>query len=187
MARINNRLNVVIPVDFAQGSGWVHCVPVSRDVFEQYFDVFARALTDTYASGAQLMSARIAYLQLRRTAQRMGVWDTEGGVEKGLLPEIRRLTNIIIPGQPAMMMGKALRDGVINEEDVDELMGPVIFFTLAYWVNRKQDLPEILQVVGRVWGLQTTSLNCTEYADSLPTSTEEETSEPVETRSSVAY
>ena len=60
---------------------------------------------------------------------------------------------------------------LIDERDIGEIENAIVFFTLASSIYRRKDQPGWLDGAAQLWGAQTSSLNCTEYAKSLPTLT----------------
>jgi hypothetical protein len=181
MAKIDRHLNLVLPVETAVGDIWVHSTPVSRAVFERYFLVLGRAFAMTFQVGGGLFSGpRIAALSLREAAKGVGVWEGQDGVERGLMPEIHRLTNVVVPapqgGWQVMTLSDAQAGKVIDEDDFAEVEGAIVFFTLASLMQPKEALAATTVGMQSLWGAQTSSLNCTAFAASLPISTETDNS-----------
>jgi hypothetical protein len=175
--RINSNLNLVFPVDTASnGTVYVHATPLSREVFERYFLVISRTFTAIYAEGLQIMGGpRVAALMLKKVAEERGEWDGPDGVRDGLMAEIRRLMNVAVVGPEgwkSLPYHTARRDGTIDDDDAAEVEGIVCFFISASAMHLRSQLPSILSGVSSLWGAQTTSSNSTEYAASLPISTE---------------
>ena len=110
--RIDAKLNIVIEVETADGSVFVHSTPLSRDVFERYFLVIGQTFAELVGKGLSLLSGpRVAALLLKDVAQRGRVWDGPGGVANGLMAEVRRLSNVIMPG-PAGWRTVPLQDAI---------------------------------------------------------------------------
>lgn len=178
--RIDNKLNLVIPVDTAGGTVYVHATPISREVFEKYFLVISKAFAALYSEGLSVIAGpRVGALMLKRVAEDLGEWSGPGGVEQGLMAEIRRLTNVIHStpqGWVTVPYYTALTEGVIDGDDVGEVEGILCFFTVASSMHKRDQLPSILDGIKRLWGAESTLLNSTEYGRSLQTSIEEETS-----------
>lgn len=174
--RINKKLNLVFPVDTSAGEVYVHSIPISREVFERYYRVIARTMAAVYRDGMSIFTGpRIATLLLRDLATQDGNWDGVDGVQNGLLNEIKRLTNVTVAaasrGWETIPYADACARGIIDEDDSTEVEGILCFFTFASWIHRHEHLAGILASMGQLWGAQTTSSSCTEYAASLPTST----------------
>ncbi len=174
--RINTRLNLVIPVDTDAGTLFVHSVPISREVFEKYFLVISKAFAAIYQEGLNVVAGpRIAMLMLKRAAVERGEWDGPDGVQNGLVAEIRRLTNVAVPGEggwKSYPMQDAIDRSILDADDVSEVEGAVAFFTCASAMHKRDQLPAILGGMTSLWDARTTSLNFTDYLASLRTSTE---------------
>lgn len=179
--KIDKRLNLVLPIEDEDGPVlYVHSVPISREIFDRYCRVIARTFTLCYAIAAKA-GLRIASNVLRETAEDMDVWEdrVEGGevrrtgVKNGLVAEIRRLTNVVVMadgGWTPMPFDLAVKQGKLDDDTAAEVESLIVFFTVASWMHQKRELPTIYLTVFGLWGAQTTSLNCTEWARSLPTS-----------------
>src|SRR5215831_13634119 len=104
--RISRSLNLVVPVDTEAGTIYVHSTPISRDVFERYYLVLSKTFAQIYQEGlAAIAGPRVGFLLLRDVAQNTrgtngapNAWEGTDGVANGLINEIRRLTNVIMPG-----------------------------------------------------------------------------------------
>jgi hypothetical protein len=93
--------------------------------------------------------------------------------------EIRRLSNVVAlgpKGWAGVPLQVALDEGTIGEDERAEVENAIVFFTVASLVHRRADLPAILDGASKLWGAQTTLLNATEFAASLPTSTKDASS-----------
>lgn len=172
--KINRKLNLVLQVDSAKGRLHVHSVPISRAMFEQHFLVIARALTQIYNNGLGLLfGPRVAKLMLIREAEAMG--DNEiDRVNMGLLPEIDRLTNVLVPnerGWENLPYETAKKRGIIDEETQVEIENAIIYFTCASSIHLQSEVPTAVAGLRQFLGADTTLLNVTEYRNSLPTST----------------
>lgn len=175
--RINRNLNLVVPIERADGSQvFVHSTPISSDVFDAYFLPIAKTFSAIYSEGLGVISGpRIADKLLRKISTDMGIWEGPGGVQAGLVAEIRRLTNVFVPGKRGWEMvpfDDAKAAHTIEPDDAVEIEAALTFFTLVSAMHRKSDLPGILGGALRLWGSRTESLSCTEFMNSLPTLTE---------------
>ena len=173
--RIDKRLNLVIPVECADGSKvFVHSTPVSSDLFELYWEPVSKAFANIYSGGYSVVAGpRIAAKMLRKVSTEMGMWAGPRGVEQGLVAEIHRLTNVLAPGKRGWEMvpfdeAKTTR---LDSDETSEIEGALCFFTVASLTHRKADLPAVLAGAADLWGAQTTLLDWTEFMNSLPTST----------------
>lgn len=178
--RIDKKLNLVVPVDTDSGTVYVHSTPISREVFETYYRVLGRAFADIFRQRLEIVAGpRLAMLILRDVAREQGE-DVLENVEKGLIAEIHRLTNVAMPmkegGWNTVPFQDVLDQKLLSEDDVAEVEGVITFFTLASAMFRKKDLPTILNGMASLWGARVVSSTCSEYVASLPRSTEETTS-----------
>lgn len=171
--KINKKLNLVVPVETDTGFLYVHSMPITREVFEKYFLVISKAFTVIYNEGLTVTAGpRVAAMMLRTVAEKAGVWDGSDGVENGLMNEIRRLTNIIVPtaaGWSTIPFSEA--KDFLDPDDVSEVEGQIVFFILNSAMHKRSRVEAILTVAANFWGSLITSSNVTEYQASLPTST----------------
>lgn len=188
--RINNKLNLVVEVETSEGSIFVHSTPLSREVFERYFVVIGKTFSSVMSSGLSVISGpRVAAMMLRKVAQEEGVWDGRDGVENGLFAEIRRLSSVIFPsssGWQTLPLQAAVDRQVIDEDDLSEVENLITFFICVSAMVRKGEVSSILEKM-LLWGAQTSSLNVTEYQNSLPTLTATESSLQTAKPSSVPH
>lgn len=174
--RVSRSLHLVIPVTRADGTEiYVHSTPISADVFETHFLVLSKTFAAIYGEGlGAIAGPRVANKLLKKIAKDLGTWDGPGGVERSLMAEIRRLTNVLAPGQrgwETYPFDDAVTKGVLDREDGDEIEAAASFFTVASCMHRRADLKEILDGSMKLWGARTESLNCSEFMSSLQTST----------------
>lgn len=176
---LDRKLNLVVPVDRADGvKVWVHATPISRAVFETYFLTISKTFAAIYNQGLGAMAGpRIAGLMLKKVATEDGVWEGAGGVEGGLLAEIRRLATLVCPADSAggwqqIPFQEAVDRKLLDEGDVSEVENILVFFIVASAMHRRADLPDVLGIASSLWSAQTTSSNSTEFTGSLQTSTE---------------
>jgi hypothetical protein len=188
--KINKKLNLLVEVDTDDGTIFVHSTPLAREVFERYFLIIGKTFASIISEGLSFVSGpRVAAMMLRKIAQDAGVWDGRDGINNGLMAEIRRLSNVVIPsasGWVTMPFQDAIDKKEMDEEDIAEVEGLITFFICASAMSRKNEIAPILEKM-RLWGALTTLLNSTEYAASLPTSTTAGTSETSTTTSSVPH
>jgi hypothetical protein len=183
--RIDRKLNIVTELDHDGGTIYVHSTPIGRVVFETYYKVMAAARAEIFRLGLESITGpRVAHLMVRDAAKAMGMWEGPAGVEAGFFTEIRRLAFVIMPGQggwTSIPFDVACAQDMLSEDEFSEVMGRICFFTLTSALSPKRLLPMFLSQTNGLWKAQTTLLNSTEYANSLPTSTEtasSETSQP---------
>lgn len=187
--RLNERLNLVLKVDCKVGTVYVHSIPINAETFDLYYRPLAKVMADIGNDGLGMNAGpRVTFLLLRDAAKQLGVWEGEQGIERGLLPEIRRLTNVLmfqngVWGQ--VPFEKAITDGFFDQGDQREVENAIIFFTVLSHMGKKVEKPILLPGFASQSGMVTTSLNCTEYGASLPTSTETENTGVKATQSSI--
>jgi hypothetical protein len=187
--KINRALNLVIPIESEKGQIYVHSTPISREVFEQYFLVISKTFAAVFSQGlGAIAGPRIAYLMLKQTSEEMGVWVGPNGVANGLVNEIVRLSNVFMTGKKgwqSVPFQIAVDKEVLDEETISEILGELIFFTCVSMMNKKAQVKPIMDTVNGLWGSLTTSLDTTEYINSLKTLTEVENTGETEITSSL--
>jgi hypothetical protein len=173
--KINKQLNLVIPLERGDGAQiFVHSTPFKAEVWSLYAEVIAVTMNQLYTSGAGLFAPRIAHLKLREVAKALKKWDGPGGVEQGVVAEIHRLTNVLAPGPRGWDMvpyDEAVKSGVLDAEEADEVEGAITFFTLAWRTHAKKVRQEMTEGASVMWGAHSELLNCSEFLSSLPTLT----------------
>lgn len=183
--RISRSLNLVIPVDGTElGTVYVHSTPISREIWKQHWLVLAKTFSRIQQEGlGSVAGPKVAAEMLEEVARdtrgRNGsrnAWEGPDGVENSLLPEIRRLTNVVIPngdgGWVTAPYEDVLRKDTLPDEDKDEILNAIVFFISSSSLTSKSLREEILNGMALLWGAQIVSVNSTEFARSLPTSTE---------------
>jgi hypothetical protein len=172
--KISKTLHLVIPIETEAGELFAHSTPIMPETFKFYARVMATAFKEIYVDGPGLLGGpRIAAFILEEVAKRMGMWDGDTGVQVGLIGEINRRTNIMVPSPKGWMMvplEDAVRDGTIDSQDASEVENAICFFTLASSMHRRSELLPIMEQVSRIWGGRMESLTCSEFMNSLPTS-----------------
>jgi hypothetical protein len=178
--QIDEALFIVITVDRMDGTTvHVHAAPIGREVFQRYWLPLSKAFALIYGEGLHLAGPRIAAEALRKVSEDLRVWEGPMGVERGLLPEIRRLANVVAPGggnghAPGWQMipyDDAVRGGLIDQEDLDEIEGILVFFTLAWRLNLRRERRALIDGLVALWGASTSSASLSEFVAGLPTST----------------
>jgi hypothetical protein len=173
--RIDKALHLIIPVDRDDGAQiFVHSTPIGSDVFTTYYQVIGRVFNEIYTGGFGVLAGpRIAALLLRDVAKSTNAWEGPAGVERGLVAEIRRLTNVVAPGAHGWEMvpfEEAVNKGVLDKTEASEVEGAITFFTVASCMHRRADRA-ILEGAMKIWSARIESLTCSEFISSLPTST----------------
>lgn len=174
--RISKNLNLVIPVTRTDGAEiFVHSTPISADVFDTYFLPISKTFAAIYGQGLGMLAGpRVADKLLKKVSKELGEWEGPGGVEQGLMAEIRRSTTVMAPGKGGWEMltfDDAVKMQQIDKDDAAEIEGALVFFMVSSAMHRKQDLPQILGGAMKLWGARTDVSNSTDYLNSLRTLT----------------
>jgi hypothetical protein len=174
--KIERNLNFVIPVERDDGTTvYVHSMPISADVFEQYFLVISKTFARIYLEGlGQTAGPRVAAMLLKDVAMERGLWEGPAGVERGLMNEIRRLSNVVAPGPKGWTtfpFQEAIDQKFLDSSDIREVENALVFFTVASSMHRRQEVRAVLEGAGSLWGAQVESSSSTEFCASLQTST----------------
>jgi hypothetical protein len=173
--KMDEKLNLIIPVERDEGSFWVYTLPLSREVYEQHFLVMAKAFAQMNAAGVSMLQGpKIAGLMLKKVAIEMEVWEGAGGVQQGLVSEFVRLSTVVMPsdaGYQQLPLAKVFADKMLSEDETVEVMGALCFFMLASRGYPRKSLKAIFEDVEDLWGTRISSSTITELIASLPTST----------------
>lgn len=173
--KIDEQLNLVIPCDRDDGSTiYVHASPIGREVFQRFWLPLAKAYNQIMSERLFFTGPRVASLMLKQAAETSGAWEGPMGVETGLLPEIRRLANVVAPGAgrgwQMIPYTDAVRDEIIDEEDADQIEGLLVFFTLVWRLHRRADRQMVLSGAVAMWNASISSASLSAFVNSLPTS-----------------
>lgn len=181
--KIDRSLNLVFPIETPNGEIYVHSTPIAHETYRQYFDVIGETVAKIHAKGLNIVAGpNIAGLMLRKIAEDAGRWDDADGrvgVANGLMAEIRRRTNVVVSspqGWTTMPYEMALHREIFGAATQDAVEGGVVFFTLFASLHgfQRERLIAALVLSGMLsfWNGQIISLDSTEFARSLPISTE---------------
>lgn len=182
--KVDKRLNLVKEIEDDGKSVYVHSTPIGQEIFKRYTRIIARTCREAYAT-AGVLAPRVAANLLEEIAIETGQWEDRKniatgevvgpGVKNGLMAEIKRLTSVICwsgSGWEPLPFDVAVQQGKLDADTAAEVENLIVFFTLASWMNEKRDLPNIYENVFGAWKALATSSTSTEWARSLPTSTE---------------
>ena len=120
---------------------------------------------------------RVALKMLKKVSEERKIWEGPEGVQAGFVEEMRRLTNVVMKtpaGWNAVPMHTAVQQDLLTEDEVDHAENVVCFFTLASAMYRRRELASVLEGMNDLWGTRSVLSNSTEFAASLTTSTEGE-------------
>ena len=169
--KIDKALNLVIPVETDDGVLYVHAAPLSREAFERYFLLISKTFAAIYEEGLHSIAGpRVAALMMRQLAEASGMAED---VRNGLFNEIRRLANVALltaEGWQTLPLETALTRELISADDFAEIEGQLVFFICVCAMHRKNLARVMMQTAAQLWESQLSSLSCTEFASSLPTS-----------------
>ena len=191
--KLDSRLNLVIPIEQGNGVIYAHNMPVSAETFDQHYLTIAKTFSAIHSEGlGAIAGPRVAAKLLKNIAVRDETWEGPLGVEAGVMNEIRRLTNVVIPSGVAAVLDEktsendpdvwrapawstitlheALQKGMIDNADKEVVENALVFFTVVSSMHTKEALRGLLISVCGLWNAQTSSFNSTEFAASLPTS-----------------
>lgn len=182
--RIDKRLHLIVPIyednsDDSPIVAYVHSVPLAEAIVDRYFMVLGQTYNAIFSQGLGFVAGPgHAMRVLRHIAEERGVWhDKEGtaGVERGLVEEIRRLTNVAALDKDgkwnALPLQVALDQGVISAEDKSEVENAIAFFIATCATLNRAQREGVLRAAGEIWGAQISSLDFTAWLNSLRTST----------------
>lgn len=172
--KLNRRLNLVLEVERENGSTvHVHHTPIPEEVYNEHWQVIVDAVSSAYMRNWMPPAAvRVGAKLLLTSAEKFGVKER---IERDLLSNMWRMTNVILPTsegwRPTPLDVVTASGQGLEAEDIEEVKQYIAFFTCASWVHPRKELEPLLYQMLRGSGAQFTSLNSTEYATSLPTST----------------
>jgi len=177
--KINKVLNLVVPVEGDEGETIFHSAPLLFETFKKYHFVICSTFTKLLTAGMEVTGPKIAAMTLEEVARDMSKWEGPEGVENGLMNEISRLTNVLALGEngwETFPVETAIKRELIDVSDWEEAKQRIVFFMLICAMTKRDVRDDLLTIANGSWGTQITSLTSTEYANSLPTSTEIEIS-----------
>src|SRR3979409_127246 len=174
--RINERLNLVFPLYHGDEDlyAWVHSMPISREVFEAHYRLLAKTFTAIHAEGlGEIAGPKIAMLMLKDIAKDINPSDPIS-LTQPLLNEMRRLSNVLLKtdnGWEALPLQEALNGKHLDQDDLWEVEKILNFFTVVLHMYPRNLRQSFLDGACRMWAAQMSSLNYTEFLNSLPTLT----------------
>ncbi len=177
--KIDRRLYLVQNIETDAGVFYLHSAPISREVWESYFLVLSKTYAAILSEGLNILSGPpIARMLLQRIAEMSGVWDGPAGVKEGLISEIRRLTNVVMPmggGWQTLPYEEVVSRGLIDDDALADAEGAIVFFICVSAVLRapasRKKLDIMMDGLRRTWDVSSSSLDVMAFAASLPTST----------------
>lgn len=165
-----------------KGLVYIHSTSISRSVFEQFYlelgKVFSQCFDSINQAHLALSAPQLAYPALKSLAIQAGNWEGAGGVQFGLVNEIKRLTNVMVSGEKgweSIPFDTAVKREVLNEDEEMEALSSLVFFTAISKVAPKDLRNSFLEMAGALRSWELTSLDSTEYMSGLPILTKKET------------
>lgn len=175
--KITDSLNLAIP--FGNGLTAFH-TPISRSIYEAHYAVLNAALAAMGRKGLHYLRGsgpNIANLVLKDEGKRDAAERGEEDNTPALLSEIKRLTNVLVPGPAGydlLPVDTAISMGKLDEEDWGELEAGIVFFTCLVQTAKKADRAVVAKTAASTQGGSITSFAPMEYAASLQKSTKAE-------------
>ena len=195
--KIDKKLNLTFPVDLEDGTKvHIFSTPISRSIFETYFLTITRTfavMTEQGSAWLLRMGPRTAKLMLKRTAEADNAWSGPGGVEFGLLGEIRRLTNVLAPmpngGWDLLPFQDAKDKGLLSAEEADEVEQALVFFIVVSSSMKPNEAGMLLEPTFGLLDGCLTSSDITAFQASLKISTPVESTgvKPIQKPSSIPH
>lgn len=173
--KINDKLNLVVPIEREDSNAYVHSIPVSYEVFEQFYAPMSKAFSVLTAGGINTL----ACVGTAKLALKDAAGDQWESVQKGFINEIRRLSSLSYVGAngwESVLLADAINRKLIDDEELREVENAIVFFTLVWWLFRKAQRPMMMAGL-ELAGLQFTSFASTDFTNSLLTLTAPATTE----------
>lgn len=184
--QIDKRLNITMEVEDGDGNSLhVHHAPIMQNIFEQHALFIGKAMNIMYEEGLHpAMCTRIAYITMRDLSRA----DRFKNIENTLFAEMWRLTNVLMPvkgrGWETVPFYELINNRGMDPRDIMEVQNFICFFTAAYWLHGKKEREDMFVILANS-GVQTTSLDVTDYRSSLPTLTQDANTGATATASSI--
>ncbi len=177
---INSSLNLVFPIRSQNNTPliWAYHTPISTEVFQANYRIIAATKAAIFGKGiayAADAGPRIASLTLRDAGRADAA---EWGIEDSapaLLAEIKRLTHVLAPGKDGfdvLPIDPAIARKVIDEEEADEAISAVVFFTSAFSMATRSNREAVGRASALVLAGSTTPLDPSAWANSSTKLTE---------------
>ena len=152
----------------------------SSDLFRKYNKPLAMAFADLTVGEQWRFAPTVAAMRLQQISEDLGIWDKGPNVSIGFMAEVRRLTNVFVLGAngwETMPLDVAQSRDFFSEDDWEEAVNRIVFFTLGYRMLPRSDREGMLSAALNGWGGRCLPSTATEYRDSLPKPTPVETGE----------
>lgn len=168
--KINKRLNLVLQVGDDESTIHVHHTPIMQEIFERHAQFLAKAMNAMYADNLHpIVASRIAYIVMRDITREENRYKT---VERTFFPELWRMTNCVVPakagGFETVPFQEIINSNLMEPDDILEVQNFLCFFTVVSWLHGAPERAALYEVLTGS-GMLTTSLDVTEYKNSLAT------------------
>lgn len=204
--RLDRRLNLIIPLDREDGTKvHIYHTPISRDIYTQYFRVLNMTGTQIYANDLSFFGGpESAFLMLKEISENTprpngsgSWWEGENGVERGLIEELWRKTQVLVLGTKGWELlpfdvviapdtSGNWKSDILSEDEAAEVSGSLVFFTVSSFMKNNPVVSRGLIAAAALFDWQLSSLGLTEYRISLQILTREETTEPSPTATALS-
>lgn len=164
---LNRTLNIVLHLE---DDAIVHSAPLSREAFDTNWRIFAKTWSMLEGEDIGLTAApSVAAKALRQAAQESGDKDLRNA--NAVLAEIKRTASFMRPsedsGYAPLPLNTAIQKNWIDEDDTEDVLNSLVFFTLASRVLPKQRRGFIFQFLPALRGAEMTSSDATAFSNSL--------------------
>jgi len=179
--KVNDKLNLVIPITEGPPVVSAFHTPISREVFEANYRILAATKASLASKGLHYQAVtgpQIAALALKEEGRKEAeAHDADGDAgATQLLEEMKRLTVVLAPGDQGwdkLPVEAAINADVIDKEDWEEVAAQLVFFTCHYWLTKKSDRRGMMDTTASLLDASVTHFTVTDYCDSLRTSTKD--------------
>ena len=181
---LDNKLNLVCKVETPQGEVHVHHALVGYDCFKANYRLISRISARMFEDGAEFLAPLTGAFMFNDVAGhgvdltriRPRDIDAMTGIDKiaiekdlAFMGELKRMTNVICMNNgnwEHIPLTEALQSSFITDQQYDEVLGTVIFFTVFRYAKMGGQVR--MEGLLRAYNSLTTSLNCVDYLKSLP-------------------
>ncbi|WP_353613962.1 hypothetical protein [Mangrovibacter phragmitis] len=172
--KIDKKLNLVSTIERDDGSlVYLHVTPLPYEVVEINCVLLGSMFNHFFSLVGGLGAPRVAAMMLRTEINDRLALNPELAGKPTIIDDIHRMISVIWSDNgewKKIMLEDALKRSIITEEELREVEGELVFFTVGFAIQ-KANL--VIPTVGKAleaYSGQLTSLNITEYIDSLPKS-----------------
>jgi len=185
--KITKDLRLAFPIETEErGTLLIYSIPISRDAFGLYFAELGAVFKACYAGDEEgihlaLIGPQIAFSALKAASMKLKSWDKPGGVQEGFVNELIRLTSVsyasVEGGWKTLPMAVAQERGILDEEDAQEVLNSLVFFTAASRAGPKLLVESMLPLMTQSRGWEYGCWTCTDFIASWVKSNEGTTSD----------